>query len=117
MTDERWLDTVATLKDKFQILEEGKEDLPEEEGKGFREFVIFQGPLGKMKVERTTKAVVTGKKTIGSKRMGSEATVQYIYSDTEKSYKFKAYKWDEAQNDWVEITLEAGNLEQTQTIE
>jgi hypothetical protein len=43
--------------------------------------------------------------------MGSQATVEYIYSETEKSHKFKAYRWDEAQNAWVEITLEGGSLE------
>ena len=108
MTDERWQDTIATLKDKFPVLEEGKEDLSEEEGRGFREFVVFNGPLGKMKIERTTKAVVLGKKTMGSKRMGSQAAVEYIYSETEKSHKFKAYKWDDGQSDWVEITLGEG---------
>lgn len=106
MRDEKWQDTVSILKDKFTVLEEGKEDLPEEVGRGFREFVIFNGPLGKMKIERTTRAVVLGKKTIGSRRMGSQASVEYLYSETEKSQKFKAYKWDEAQNDWAEITLE-----------
>lgn len=105
MHDEKWLDTVSILKDKFPILEEGKEDSPEVLGRGFREFVIFNGPLGKMKIERTTKAVVTGKKTLGSKRMGSQASVEYLYSDTEKSQKFRAYKWDDSQNDWTEITL------------
>lgn len=108
MQDDKWLDTVSLLKDKFPVLEEGKEDLAEEEGKGFREFVIFNGPLGKMKIERTTKAVVLGKKTIGSKRMGSQATVEYVYSDTEKSSKFRAYKWDEGASNWIEITLESG---------
>ncbi len=108
MHDEKWLDTVSILKDKFPILEEGKEDLQEEEGRGFREFVVFNGPLGKMKIERTTKAVVLDKKTLGSKRMGSQAAVEYVYSDTEKSHKFKAYKWGESQNSWVEITLEGG---------
>jgi hypothetical protein len=108
MTDERWLDTIATLKDKFPVLEEGKEDLQEEEGRGFREFIVFNGPLGKMKIERTTKAVVLGKKTLGSKRMGSQASVEYIYSDTEKSHKFKAYKWDNGQGSWTEITLGEG---------
>lgn len=110
MTDEKWLDTVATIKDKFPVLEEGKEDLSEEEGRGFREFVIFNGPLGKMKIERTTKAVIIGKKTIGSKRMGSQAVVEYIYSDTEKSQKFKAYKWDDGQDDWIEIVLNEGGV-------
>jgi len=108
MRDEKWLDTVSILKDKFPVLEEGKEDLPEEEGRGFREFVIFNGPLGKMKIERTTKAIVLDKKTLGSKRMGSQASVEYVYSDTEKSYKFRAYKWDDVQNGWVEITLAEG---------
>jgi hypothetical protein len=108
MRDEKWLDTVSILKDKFPVLEEGKEDLPEEEGRGFREFVIFNGPLGKMKIERTTKAIVLDKKTLGSKRMGSQASVEYVYSDTEKSYKFRAYKWDDGRNGWMEITLAEG---------
>lgn len=109
MRDEKWLDTVAVLKDKFPVLEEGKEDLPEVEGRGFREFVVFNGPLGKMKIERTTKAIVLDKKTIGSKRIGSQASVEYVYSDTEKSYKFRAYKWDEGTGNWIEITM-AENL-------
>jgi len=85
MTDEKWLDTVSILKDKFPVLEEGKENLPEEEGRGFREFVIFNGPFGKMKIERTIKAVVLGKKTIGSKRMQSGFGRVYLFRNGKKS--------------------------------
>jgi len=106
MTDEKWLDAKSKIREKFEIVEEGKEDLNEMEGRGFREFVIFNGPLGKMKIERTVKAIVLDKKTFGSKRMGSQATVEYIYSDTEKSSKFKAYKWSD--NNWIELTAEIG---------
>lgn len=108
MTDEKWLDTKSTIKEKFEIIEEGKEELDEMEGRGFREFVIFNGPLGKMKIERVVKAIVLGKKTFGSKRIGTQATVEYVYSDTEKSSKFKAYKWDEISKSWMEITIGEG---------
>jgi hypothetical protein len=108
MTDEKWLDTKSTIKEKFEIIEEGKEDLDEMEGRGYREFVIFNGPLGKMKIERTIKALVLGKKTFGSKRIGNQATVEYIYSDTETTSKFKAYKWDNSSENWIEITIGDG---------
>ena len=106
MTNDRWLDTKATIQEKFEILEEGKEELDENEGKGHREFVIFNGPLGKMKAENTVKAIVLDKKILSSRRAGAQSKVEYVYSDTEKSNKFKAYKWDEGSEEWVEITIE-----------
>ncbi len=70
------------------------------------EFITFKGPLGRMKLEFISKPVVLDKKTTYSRRIGAETQVDYIYSKDEKSYKLKAYKWDEAREDWVE--MEAG---------
>ncbi len=101
MQDDKWLDILGQVKDNFEVLEENKEEL--DPGPGEVEYIVFNGPLGKIKLERTTKPVVLDKKGIGSRRIGSQATVEYIYSDTEKSNTFRAYKWEDAEDDWVEM--------------
>lgn len=108
MIDEKWQNITGRIKDDFELIEEGKEDL--EEVPGHIEFIIFQGPLGRMKLQRTIRPVVLDKKTTGSRRIGGETSVEYVYSDTEFSKKFQAFKWDEGQNDWQE--MEAKSFEE-----
>ncbi len=108
MNDEKWENIKGRIKDDFELVEEGGKDL--EESPGYVEFVIFNGPLGKMKLERTTRPVVLDKKTIGSRRIGGDTQVEYIYSEDEFSQKFQAFKWDENQNDWIE--MEAKSFEE-----
>lgn len=101
MNDEKWQNLVGKVKDDLEFLEEGKEDL--EESPGFREFIIFRGPLGKMKFERVTRPVVLDKKTIGSRRIGGETAVEYVYSDSEFSQRFQVFKFDVDEGKWLEI--------------
>lgn len=109
MQDEKWQNLVGRVKDEFEVLDEDKNNLPEVESPGFVEFIIFNGPLGKIKLERTTRPIVLDKKTMGSRRIGGETAVEYIYSDTEFSHKFKAYKWEENNDEWNE--MEASSFE------
>jgi len=106
MTQEKWQDIVNLIKDKFEIEDEGEEEL-EDIPDGKIEFIIFSGPLGRMRLEYTTKPVILDKKTIGSRRIGSETAVQYIYSKDEMSQTFKAYKWEDDQDNWVEMEQES----------
>lgn len=99
MQDEKWNEIIGRIKDDFTVEEHTTEDL--DPGPGSVETIIFEGPTGRMKLERTTKPVVLDKKTIGSRRIGSDTTVEYVYSDSEFSKTFKAYQWNDAQNDWV----------------
>jgi hypothetical protein len=46
---------------------------------------------------------VLDKKTVFSRRIGSETAVDYVYSEDEKSYKLIAYKWNENNDEWEEI--------------
>ena len=105
MQDEKWKDVTGMIKDKFEIIEEGEEPI-EDIPRAKIEYLIFEGPLGKMKVERETKPVVLDKKTNYSKRMGDTASVEYVYSDDEYSHKFRAYVWKG--DDWME--MEAGDF-------
>lgn len=110
MTDERWQAIIGQVKDNFEVLNHDTKDLSEDDGPGSVETIEFSGPLGKMKLERTTKPLVLDKKTIGSRRIGSDTTVEYIYSDTEKTHKFTAYKWDESDQNWLEIKTDRGEM-------
>ena len=106
MNIEKWQNIISLIKDKFEVEEEGVEEL-EDIPDGKVEFIIFSGPLGRMRLEYTTKPVILDKKTIGSKRIGSDTAVQYIYSDTEVSNTFKAYKWDADSEEWTEMEKES----------
>jgi len=102
MFPDKWQKLVGNIKDNFKVESDGKEPL-EEDGGGEIEYIIFLGPLGRMKLEFITKPVVLDKKTKYSNRFGAETVVDYIYSPDEKNHKLKAYKWDEGANDWLEM--------------
>lgn len=104
MNDKRWQNLIETVEERFGISQKKTEAL--EKGPGEKEIVIFNGPLGKIKLERTSRPLVIEKRGIVSKRIGAKADVEYIYSDTEKVQKLKVYKWDEDEKDWEEISAE-----------
>jgi len=105
MKPEKWENLIGDIKDKFEVEEHDKKHLDEQGGTDI-ESIIFKGPLGRMKLEFITKPVVLDKKTSYSQRIGSQVDIQYIYSEDEKTNRLVAYKWDEAQNEWVEINAD-----------
>lgn len=116
MNDERWQNIISRVKDKFKIEDEGSEEKEinkDKDGKPILEkieSIVFDGPLGRIKLERTTKPLVIDKKTKYSQRIGGEVSVDYVYSDTEKIHKFKVYRYDEENFLWAEIDQKNFNL-------
>ncbi len=102
MTVEKWQQIVGNIKDNFKVEESGKEHL-EDEGGADIEYIIFAGPLGRMRLEFISKPAVLDRKTKYSRRLGAETVVEYVYSPDEKTHKLKAYKWDEGLSDWLEM--------------
>jgi len=102
MQKERWLEIISNIKDKFEIEDEGNEHLEEDGGVDI-EYIVFNGPLGKIRLEYITEPLILDKKTKYSRRIGSETSIKYVYSDTEKSSKFIAYKWNQDDSEWEEI--------------
>jgi hypothetical protein len=102
MLPERWQDIKGNIKDNFSVEDEGGEHLDEEGGIDI-EYIVFKGPLGRMRLEFASKPVVIDKKTNYSKRIGSETKVDYIYSPEEKSHSMTAYKWNDLEDEWHEI--------------
>lgn len=105
---DKWKDILGNIKDNFQVEDEGSSHLDEEGGVDI-EYIVFKGPLGKMRLEFITKPVVLDKKTTYSKRIGSETTVDYIYSENEKTNTLNAYQWNEDSGQWIE--MDASNFE------
>jgi len=109
MNDEKWGDIVELVEQKFGIIERNKEEVPigddfeEDKSREKIDSVIFNGPLGKMKIQRITRPVILDKKAHYTKTIGKGAQVEITYSDSETTSKVKAFKWDDIDKNWVEI--------------
>ena len=105
MNLEKWEQIKGLVKDQFTLDDEGTEEF-EDVPRATVEYVIFDGPLGRVRLEFITKPVLLEERTLGSRRIGSETTVQRIYSDDEFTHTFKAYTWNGAAEEWVEMAQE-----------
>lgn len=105
MTEEKWLNLLSMIEESFGSAYRQKAELSEEDGPGTEETVEFTGPMGKMKLVRLVRPLLLDKKTIYSRRAGSETKVDYVYSDEETVTSLKAYRFDEASGDWQEIDV------------
>jgi len=104
MNQEKWENLIGNIKDQFEVIEHKTEEILE--GKGSLEYICFRGPLGKIKLEREIKPVVTGRKVLSSRRVGSDVSEEFEYSDSEMIDKLNAYTWNEERDDWEEISAE-----------
>lgn len=110
MTIEKWENLTGMIRENFGIDEQRKEKLDlGEDAKGKKvegeiEIIEFKGPLGMMKLELIIKPLILEKKTLYSHRIGGQVRVNYLYSETEKTYQLKAYQKKE--NEWIEIKAE-----------
>ncbi len=102
MTPEKWEKIKNNILDNFEVEDRGETHMEEEGGVDI-EYIVFAGPLGRMRLEYITKPVVIDKKTTYSRRIGSETAVEYVYSPDEKATMLKVYKWDEGAEEWVEM--------------
>ena len=107
MQPEKWKTVVGNIKDKFEV-EEYDSYHDEEEGGKDVEYIIFNGPLGRMRLEYVSKPLVLDRKTSYTNRIGSETKINYVYSEDEKSQRMTAFKWDDDTEEWIE--MEAKNF-------
>lgn len=100
MQDGKWADLIANVESKFEVLENSKYDL-DNIPNAFAEVLIFNGPLGKMKLERVTKPRVVGEKSFGGSKYGAASGVEKIYSEDEFVNVLKVYR--EVDGEWEEV--------------
>ncbi len=96
MNYEKWKEIKGQTKERFSILEEGEENLDP----GMMEFLVFESPLGKMKLEFYKKPRVIDRRMNVSKRIGAQGREELIYGDEEVCF-LKAFK--EVGGEWEEV--------------
>jgi len=101
MTDDRWQEVAEKIRGAFPDCEHTKESTLE--GKGSVESFEFDGPNGTMKVERTKRPKILGERGIQSNRIGSDSTIEKIYSEKEVVDFINVYTWDDTLEDWVKL--------------
>jgi len=111
MDIDRWEQIKENIKTNFRVESESTESLtvPTQDGdvkSGTAEVLIVQTPMGRIKLAFESKPLVLDKKTIYSHRAGQAARTEYEFSETEKTHKLKAYKWDDDLDEWNEIDAE-----------
>jgi hypothetical protein len=101
LNDEKWYYLLEEIDRKFGIEERTTEEVPEKRLKV--EKAIFTGVGGRMKLERSTRALVLERQVKFSRRIGGETQEKFLYSDTEKTHRVLLFKWDEQSGMWREI--------------
>lgn len=102
MHDDKWKDALDHITERFTIFEQGTEPLPEYPN-GKREFIVFQSPLGKVRLERTTKPRTTGQRAVTSRRIGGTTKVESLYDLHDMVHFITASRWDDGAGTWHEI--------------
>jgi hypothetical protein len=102
MNDEKWEELVTRIENKLKVIE--KKTTTADEGRTTIERVIFEGPEGRMKLERVSKPLVVDKKFHYSRRIGSQQSVEYVYSPTDKVQRVQLFKW--TGGEWEEMKIE-----------
>ena len=106
MTDDKWVQIVDRAKDKFQIEIQDKSETTREDGSWERrEWVIFTGPMGRIKLERVIRPAILGRESHYSRRQGTSATVTYEYSDSETTQALNVFR--EVAGEWESMDAKA----------
>jgi len=99
----KWESLLDQIERLFGFVEHTTEHF--EERRLTVETAVFDGAGGRMKLERSVRPVILDKKSHFSKRVGSAATVEYVYSDTETVDTVKLYRWNRLAGAWEEVNF------------
>jgi len=115
MNAELWGDILDRLEDQYgslpiQELSETREDDTGQKLTSVIKRVEFETAQGKMRLELVTAPMILDKKTHYTHTSGARANVEYVLSETEKTERIRAYRYDDDTDDWIEINTSSGFL-------
>lgn len=103
MRQSKWENLLDQIERQFGFIEHETERF--EDRRLTVETVVFDGAGGRTKLERSVRPVILDKKAHFAKRVGSAASVEYVYSDTEAVDTVRLFQWDRAAGQWRELEL------------
>ena len=93
MTDDKWTQILDRVQDKFKLEARDQNESTREDGSWEkREWVVFTGPMGRIKLERLIRPAILGREELYSRRKGATATIKFQYSDTETTQVLNVYR-------------------------
>ena len=104
MNDDKWEALVGQIRRTFKVTEHTTSE-PDLRDKAVREVIVFDGPMGPMKLERVTRPLVLEKKPIYSGRAGAGVQYDYVLDPVEKTHRESLFRWEN--NGWTEMDLSA----------
>ncbi|MBN2585107.1 hypothetical protein JXA59_00440 [Patescibacteria group bacterium] len=102
MRDDKWGEVLDRILTNFKVLsrEKTQEDVSE------IETIIFEAPIGRVKLVRTVRPAILDKKVTGAHRRGkSSAQYEYVYSPDEKVSHLTVYR--EVDGEWEPIDADS----------
>jgi len=99
MNEDRWDTIRQKIKDSFTVLEEYTDEL----NPGTADTIEFETPQGILKAAFIRRPKVVNKKTIYSRRVGGDVSVDYEYSSDEIVCHLNIEKWNESNQRWDKI--------------
>lgn len=108
MNDERWQDLKDKIEQRFGEFKTEKREEILEDDLGNKvpqkvEGLVFDSPLGKLKIERTTHRKILDRKAHYHKGAGG-ADIEFVVSEDENTNKIAVFKKDEF-GDWQAFDL------------
>jgi hypothetical protein len=115
MQNEQWENLIDSLEIKFGKLERKRRTTVTtndigHEIKNEEEWLEFETPSGKMRLSRITRPMIIDKKFHYTHTAKAKGKVEYVLSETEKSYRVVLSQWNSLNNDWQEVQAPNGNL-------
>ncbi|OIO49536.1 MAG: hypothetical protein AUJ34_01065 [Parcubacteria group bacterium CG1_02_41_12] len=99
MMQEKWEQVIGRIKDEFDV--QTHQTLDGERERETIEEIIFNGPIGVMRLTRTKRPRVLEEKTLYSNRAGSSMSVERVYSDDEFVDTVEVFK--DENGEWVPV--------------
>lgn len=100
MNIDRWQEILETIKTSFEVEDSGTFS-SEERGGTETEFIVFNGPLGRLKLEFSTHPAILDTKITYKKRIGAEVHADHVYSSTDKVHHLEVWRWDVGSDEWI----------------
>jgi hypothetical protein len=115
MKAEMWGDILDRLEDQYGKLNIEKLSDTREDDTGQKlvsdiQRVEFETAQGRMRVELVTAPMILDKKMHYTHTAGARGNVEYVLSETEKTTRIRAFRYDEDTDEWIEINTSTGFL-------
>lgn len=99
MNQEKWEQLIGRIKDESAVIEHGTSE--GEFANETVETIVFENAAGRLKLERTIRPRLLGEKTKYAGRLGSQVSIEKVYSEDELVDSIKLFKQNGS--DWQEL--------------